>query len=69
MNLGKADAARGFLEDARRVDPTNYRLHAILGSIAESEDRTADASTNEISRSAICRTVFRKARSIRSSFV
>ncbi|MGB7147965.1 MAG: tetratricopeptide repeat protein, partial [Terriglobales bacterium] len=45
VNLGQADAARGFLEDARRVDPNNYRLHAILGSIAESEDRTADAST------------------------
>jgi tetratricopeptide (TPR) repeat protein len=45
VNLGQADAARGFLEDARRVDPNNYRLHAILGAIAESEDRTADAST------------------------
>ncbi len=45
VNLGQADAARGFLEDARRVDPDNYRLHAILGAIAESEDRTADAST------------------------
>ncbi|HSZ64115.1 MAG TPA: tetratricopeptide repeat protein [Terriglobales bacterium] len=45
VNLGQADAARGFLEDARRVDPNNYRLHAILGAIAESEDRTADAGT------------------------
>lgn len=43
VNLGQADAARGFLEDARRIDPNNYRLHAILGAIAESEDRIADA--------------------------
>ncbi|MGA2353721.1 MAG: tetratricopeptide repeat protein [Terriglobales bacterium] len=44
VNLGQADSARSFLEDARRLDPNNYRLHAILGSIAESEDRTADAA-------------------------
>jgi len=44
VNLGQADAARGFLEDARRADSNNYRLHAILGAIAESEDRVADAA-------------------------
>jgi tetratricopeptide (TPR) repeat protein len=45
VNLGQSDSARPFLDDARRVDPNNYRLHAILGAIAESEDRTADAGT------------------------
>jgi tetratricopeptide (TPR) repeat protein len=44
VGLGQSDAARVFLEDARRIDGNNYRLHAILGSIAESEDRIADAS-------------------------
>jgi tetratricopeptide (TPR) repeat protein len=44
VGLGQSDAARAFLEDARRIDNNNYRLHAILGSIAESEDRIADAS-------------------------
>ena len=42
--LGQPDAAHDFLEDARRIDSTNYRLHAILGSIAESENRFADSS-------------------------
>jgi tetratricopeptide (TPR) repeat protein len=45
VGLGQPNAAQPFLEDARRVDPNNYRLHAILGSVAESEDRTADAGT------------------------
>jgi tetratricopeptide (TPR) repeat protein len=45
VGLGQSDAARPFLDDARRIDANNYRLHAILGSIAESEDRVSDAST------------------------
>ena len=35
---------QSFLDDARRIDPNNYRLHAIAGSIAEADDRFADAS-------------------------
>ena len=44
VGLGQSDAARAFLDDARRIDANNYRLHAILGAIAESEDRVSDAS-------------------------
>jgi tetratricopeptide (TPR) repeat protein len=44
VGLGQSDAARPFLDDVRRLDANNYRLHAILGSIAESEDRVSDAS-------------------------
>ncbi len=44
VNLGQTDTARSFLEDARRIDNNNYRLHAILGTIAEAEDRVADAN-------------------------
>ncbi len=44
VNLGQADAARPFLDAARQNDPNNYRLHAILGSIAESEDRLPEAA-------------------------
>lgn len=43
--LGQPDAANSYLEDARRIDSNNYRLHAILGAIAESDNRFADAST------------------------
>ncbi len=46
VSLGQNDAAEPFLDDARRIDSNNYRLHAILGSIAESENRFDDA-TNE----------------------
>jgi tetratricopeptide (TPR) repeat protein len=44
VNLGQFDPARTFLEDARQVDPNHYRLHAILGQIAEGEDRLSDAT-------------------------
>ena len=44
VNLGQVDAASNFLEDAKRIDGNNYRLHAILGAVAESDDRFADAS-------------------------
>ncbi len=43
INAGQPDAARPFLDAARQIDGNNYRLHAILGSIAESEDRLPEA--------------------------
>jgi tetratricopeptide (TPR) repeat protein len=43
--LGQPDQANEFLDDARRVDRNSYRLHAVLGEIAEGEDRLADATT------------------------
>ena len=44
VNAGQPDAARPFLEAAKQIDNNNYRLHAILGSIAESEDRIPEAA-------------------------
>ena len=44
VNIGQADAAAPFLEAARQIDPNHYRLHAILGLIAESQDRLAEAT-------------------------
>lgn len=44
VNLGQLDAARPFLEDAKRIQPDNYRLHAIEAEVAESENRLADAT-------------------------
>ncbi len=44
VGTGQNDAAQAFLEEARRINPDSYRLHAILGSIADSENRFADAS-------------------------
>ena len=44
VGLGQPDAAHPFLEEAKKIDSNNYRLHAILGSIAEGEDRFADAT-------------------------
>jgi tetratricopeptide (TPR) repeat protein len=44
VSMGQPDAAQAFLEDAKKIDENNYRLHAILGAIAESDDRYADAS-------------------------
>jgi len=45
MGLGQTDAARGFLEDARKVDSNNYRLHALQGALHESEGNLADATS------------------------
>jgi tetratricopeptide (TPR) repeat protein len=45
VGLGQPDAARVFIEDAKRVNANNYRLHAVLGAIAEGESRYADASS------------------------
>ena len=44
VDLGQMDAARAFLDDARQINPNSYRLHAIEGAVAESEDRFADAA-------------------------
>jgi tetratricopeptide (TPR) repeat protein len=43
--MGQTDGAQSFLDEARRIDPNNYRLHAILGSIAEGENRFEDATS------------------------
>jgi tetratricopeptide (TPR) repeat protein len=43
VSVGRADEAESFLKKARQIDPNNYRLHAILGEMAESQDRVADA--------------------------
>ena len=44
VSLSQNDAAQPFLEDARRIDSNSYRLHAILGSIAESENNLDEAT-------------------------
>src|SRR5215467_11942707 len=44
FNIGQTDAATPFLEAARQIDPNNYRLHAILGEVANSEDRLPEAT-------------------------
>ena len=43
VNVGQPDAARPFLDAARGIDSNNYRLHAILGGIAASDDRLQEA--------------------------
>jgi tetratricopeptide (TPR) repeat protein len=43
VGLGQPDAAQAFLDQARKIDANNYRLHAIEGSIAEGDERVADA--------------------------
>ncbi len=45
ISLGQIDEATAFVSDARQVDNNNYRLHAIQGEIAESENRYEDASS------------------------
>ena len=44
VSLGQIDAAQKFLDEARRIDSNNYRLHAISGLVANSEDRLGDAA-------------------------
>jgi predicted Zn-dependent protease len=46
VNLGQPDAAHPYLDAARQIDANNYRLHAILGSVADSDDRL-DAASDE----------------------
>lgn len=43
VSLGRADQAQPFLDDARKIDANSYRLHAILASIAEGEERLTEA--------------------------
>jgi tetratricopeptide (TPR) repeat protein len=43
VNLGRGDEAQTYLDPARQIDGNNYRLHAILAGIAESEDRLPEA--------------------------
>jgi tetratricopeptide (TPR) repeat protein len=45
VGLGQTDGAQAFLDEARRIDANNYRLHAISAAIAESENRFEDASS------------------------
>ncbi len=45
INSGRADDARPFLDAARQIDGNNYRLHAILAALADSEDRLSEAET------------------------
>jgi multidrug efflux pump subunit AcrA (membrane-fusion protein) len=56
-----------FWKKRAGIDANNYRLHAIQGSIAEADNRFADARMSTISRSAIFRNRFRRARSIPSN--
>ena len=44
FNIGQPDAARPFLEEVQKVDANNYRLLAILGNIASSDDRLDEAA-------------------------
>ncbi len=43
FNAGQGDAARAFLEEARRLNANYYRLHAIQAQIALSEGRPEDS--------------------------
>ena len=43
VSLGQAQAARGFLDRARELNPDHYRLHAILAQLASSESKYSDA--------------------------
>ncbi len=44
VSVGQPDAAQSFLDDAKKIDANNYRLHAIQGAIAEGDNRYDDAS-------------------------
>ena len=43
INAGKPEQASTFLDAARAIDANNYRLHAILAALAQSEDRLPEA--------------------------
>jgi tetratricopeptide (TPR) repeat protein len=43
IHAGKPEEATPFLDAARSIDGNNYRLHAILAALAESEDRLPEA--------------------------
>src|SRR5579862_5169013 len=44
INVGRPDEAGPFLAAARQIDGNNYRLHAILAEIADSDDRLSEAN-------------------------
>ncbi|MGB7136601.1 MAG: tetratricopeptide repeat protein, partial [Acidobacteriaceae bacterium] len=48
MATGSIGAADPFLARAAKIDPNSYRLHAIRGDIAKTEDRDQDAVTEYI---------------------
>ena len=43
INAGKPEDTAPFLNTARAIDENNYRLHAMLAALAESEDRLPEA--------------------------
>src|SRR5579863_8170508 len=43
INAGRPDNASEFIDAAKRIDGNNYRLHAILGGLADSQDRLPEA--------------------------
>ena len=43
VGLGQLDTARGFLDQAKQINPNHYRLHTIEAEIAVVEDRLPDA--------------------------
>ncbi len=43
INIGRPDEAQPFLDAARQIDSNSYRLHAILGGMAEADDRLPEA--------------------------
>jgi len=45
INVGRPDQAQLFLDAARKIDASNYRLHAILAGLADSDDRTSEAES------------------------
>ena len=44
VTMGQTDGAQLFVDEARRIDPNNYRLHTIQGELAEADNRFEDAS-------------------------
>ncbi|MGO9436218.1 MAG: tetratricopeptide repeat protein [Terracidiphilus sp.] len=51
---GSIEKAHPFLTRATKVDSTNYRLHAILGEIAQLQERTRDAVNEYIAALRAC---------------
>jgi tetratricopeptide (TPR) repeat protein len=43
VTIGNDSAAKPFLERARQLNPNDYRLHAVMGEIAQTQERYRDA--------------------------
>jgi len=43
LRLGEVDRTRAFLARAAQIDPNHYRLHALTGQLARTENRMTDA--------------------------